>query len=175
LNGGMDRFSDQLEIQSSRCGMSWSAGKPVLVSRNGSLRGIRPWWRSRRVDLSRFTSILMLALAWACVQHSRGRAKVISVSVPFFSPKGGYVTAPDRFHTFRIPGMVVAPDKSVLAFAEARRGNGSDPRGDENAPIDVVMRRSTDNGRTWQPMVVMFRAGPRTDQSFLARAAQGSS
>jgi len=82
-------------------------------------------------------------------------AEIISVSEPFVAPKGDYVTQHDRYHTFRIPGMVVAPDGSVLLFAEARRGEGSDPRRDENAPIDVVMRRSTDNGRSWQSMVVI--------------------
>lgn len=90
------------------------------------------------------------------------RAEVISVTVPFESPKGDYVTQQDRYHTFRIPGMAVAPDGSVLLFAEGRRGDGSDPRRDENAPIDVVMRRSTDHGRTWQPLKVIdtgFRPG----------------
>jgi sialidase-1 len=51
--------------------------------------------------------------------------------------------------------MIVAADGSVLAFAEARRGKGSDPRRDKEAPIDIVMRRSTDSGRSWQPMVVI--------------------
>ena len=51
--------------------------------------------------------------------------------------------------------MTVAPDGSVLLFAEGRRGVGSDPRRDENAPIDLVMRRSSDNGQTWEPMVVI--------------------
>lgn len=89
-------------------------------------------------------------------------AEIISVSVPFVSPKGGYVTQEEEYHTFRIPGMIVTQDGSVLVFAEGRRGDGSDPRRDENAPIDLVMSRSTDNGRTWQPMVVIdsgFRPG----------------
>ncbi|MCB1123025.1 MAG: glycoside hydrolase, partial [Verrucomicrobiae bacterium] len=76
-------------------------------------------------------------------------------SVPFISPKGYYVTQPDRYHTFRIPGMVVTQDGSILVFAEARRGDGSDPRRDENSPIDLVMRRSIDNGDTWEPLVVI--------------------
>ncbi len=51
--------------------------------------------------------------------------------------------------------MIVSPDGSILLFAEGRRGEGSDPRRDETAPIDLVMRRSTDNGRTWEPLVVI--------------------
>ena len=94
-------------------------------------------------------------------------AEVISVSVPFVAPNGEYVTQQDRYYRFRIPGMIVSPDGSVLLFAEARRGGGSDPRRDDNAPIDLVMRRSTDDGRTWEPIVVIdsgFRPnGDRVD------------
>ena len=45
--------------------------------------------------------------AWMLPVAARG--EVISKSVPFESPKGDYVTQQDRYHTFRIPGMVVAP------------------------------------------------------------------
>ena len=100
-------------------------------------------------------SVVIFVILAACISHFQAAADVISVSVPFVSPKGSYVTEQDRYHAFRIPGMVVAQDGSVLVFAEGRRGDGSDPRRDENAPIDLVMRRSTDNGQTWQPMVVI--------------------
>ncbi len=72
------------------------------------------------------------------------------------------MTEPDRYHTFRIPGMVVAQDGAILLFAEGRRGDGSDPRRDENAPIDLVMRRSTDRGETWGPLEVI-ESGFRPD------------
>lgn len=106
------------------------------------------WWTKSLVG---FALGLLQAFSWEC----RAEAEVISVSKPFVSPKGDYVTQRDRYHTFRIPGMVVAADGSLLAFAEGRRGDGSDPRRDKNAPIDIVMRRSTDNGRTWQPIVTI--------------------
>ena len=96
-------------------------------------------------------SILVLLAGWT----TSASGEIISVSTPFVSPQGGYVTQRDRYHTFRIPGMIVTQDGSILVFAEGRRGDGSDPRRDENAPADVVMRRSTDNGRTWEPMVVI--------------------
>ena len=76
-------------------------------------------------------------------------------SIPFVSPKGDYVSQRDQYHTFRIPGMIVTQDGTILLFAEARRGTGRDPRREENAPIDLVMRRSTDNGDTWEPLVVI--------------------
>ena len=91
----------------------------------------------------------------SCDSGSQPTQEDFAVSRPFVSPKGDYVTERDRYHTFRIPGMIVAPDGSILLFAEGRRGDGSDPRRDENAPIDLVMRRSVDQGETWEPMVVI--------------------
>ena len=101
----------------------------------------------------RSSGMLVILAGW--IFCCPAAAEVISVSVPFVAPQGDYVTQQDRYYRFRIPGMMVAPDGSVLLFAEARRGEGSDPRRDKNAPIDLVMRRSTDHGRTWQPMVVI--------------------
>jgi len=109
------------------------------------------------VPMTLFTMIL-----WSGAFAPVAAAEVISTTVPFESPKGSYATQKDRYHTFRIPGMVVAADGSILVFAEGRRGDGSDPRRDKNAPIDIVMRRSTDNGKTWGPLIVIdsgFRPG----------------
>ena len=59
---------------------------------------------------------------------------------------------PDGTSNYRIPGMTVAPDGSILAYAEGRR-NSADPGA--VLPIDMVMKRSTDNGQTWQPLAVL--------------------
>ncbi|MBG99657.1 MAG: hypothetical protein CMN58_04860 [Solibacterales bacterium] len=82
-------------------------------------------------------------------------SRVLTQSTPFVSPKGEYVTRQEHYHTFRIPGMTVTQNGTILAFAEGRRGFGNDPRRDRAAPIDLVMRKSIDNGQTWQPMVVL--------------------
>ncbi|MBN2512905.1 MAG: exo-alpha-sialidase [Sedimentisphaerales bacterium] len=62
---------------------------------------------------------------------------------------------PSGTSNYRIPGMTVAPDGSILAFAEGRR-NGGDPGA--TLPIDMVMKRSTDHGKTWQPLVVLHQS-----------------
>jgi len=54
---------------------------------------------------------------------------------------------------YRIPAMVVAPNGDLLAFIEARR-SGADP-GQAGNPIDMVMKRSTDGGVTWQGYSVL--------------------
>lgn len=58
---------------------------------------------------------------------------------------------------FRIPAVVKAADGSVLAFAEARR-NGKGDAGD----IDLVMRRSADDGKTWSEMQTVWDDGGNT-------------
>jgi hypothetical protein len=65
----------------------------------------------------------------------------------------GGAEGPAGTSNYRIPGMTVAADGSILAFAEGRR-NGSDP-GAGGYPIDMVMKRSTDHGMTWSDLVVM--------------------
>jgi sialidase-1 len=98
----------------------------------------------------------LAVIAWSAVLPAAHlRATLLAETKPFISPKGPYVTLEASYHTFRIPGMIVAPDGSVLTFAEGRRGDGSDPRKDGNAPMDMTMRRSIDNGLTWEPLVVI--------------------
>ncbi|QDU56983.1 exo-alpha-sialidase [Aeoliella mucimassa] len=58
----------------------------------------------------------------------------------------------EGFSVYRIPGFTVAPDGSLLLFAEGRPG-GADP----GAPgdIEMVFKRSTDGGLTWSDLQVL--------------------
>ncbi len=71
-----------------------------------------------------------------------------------------FVSGQDGYRFYRIPALEVAPDGSLLAFAEARKYNAGDP-GMENNEIDLVCRRSSDNGRTWSAMEVIEHAGEK--------------
>ena len=53
----------------------------------------------------------------------------------------------DGYHTYRIPAIVRAKNGDLLAFAEGRK-NGPADHGD----IDIVLKRSSDGGKTWGPM-----------------------
>lgn len=64
----------------------------------------------------------------------------------------------DGYHTFRIPAIETAADGSLVAFAEARKYNRSDP-GYENQDIDLVCKRSTDGGQTWSAMKLIEDPG----------------
>jgi sialidase-1 len=57
----------------------------------------------------------------------------------FISGQGGYAA-------YRIPGMVVTARGSVLVYCEARLNDRSDW-----STMDILLRRSTDAGSTWEP------------------------
>lgn len=63
---------------------------------------------------------------------------------PFFQTSNLFRRDTGGYTTYRIPGICVTPTGVVLAHTEARYGRG----GDWDA-IDIVMRRSLDNGQTW--------------------------
>lgn len=55
------------------------------------------------------------------------------------------------YKCFRIPAIVKSTSGTLLAFAEARK-NGCGDAGD----IDLVLRRSLDNGRSWSPIQIVW-------------------
>lgn len=54
-------------------------------------------------------------------------------------------------HTYRIPAVVQTREGTILAFAEARHNSGSD-----TGDIDLVLKRSTDGGKTWSPIITVW-------------------
>lgn len=68
----------------------------------------------------------------------------------FRSGEGGY-------HTYRIPALVVSKNGTLLAFCEGRRGGGGD-----SGDIDLLLKRSHDNGRTWSATQVVADLGEDT-------------
>ena len=68
----------------------------------------------------------------------------------FVSGEGGY-------HTYRIPALVVSTEGTVLAFCEGRRHSSSD-----SGQIDLLLRRSDDDGHTWGAAQVVATEMDRT-------------
>lgn len=58
-------------------------------------------------------------------------------------------------HTFRIPGIIATDKKTLIAVYDIRYKNSADLPGN----IDIGMSRSTDGGRTWDPMKVIMDMG----------------
>lgn len=57
---------------------------------------------------------------------------------------------------YRIPALVTAADGSIIAVADRR----NDSPGDLPNLIDIVLRRSTDNGASWSDQIVIARHTP---------------
>lgn len=79
---------------------------------------------------------------------------------PLLTHTDVFVSGQDGYHTYRIPAIETAPDGSLLAFAEARKYNADDP-GYGEQDIDLVLKRSTDQGATWSAMTVLEDPGER--------------
>jgi sialidase-1 len=68
-----------------------------------------------------------------------------------------FVSGTEGYHTFRIPAIVVTNKGAVLAICEGRKGSTSDT---DN--IDMVVRRSTDGGKSWSGLQVIWDDGANT-------------
>lgn len=60
----------------------------------------------------------------------------------------------DGYASFRIPAVVATPDGTLLAFCEGRVGSR-----DDFGNIGIVLKRSTDGGRTWGPLKAAVKNG----------------
>ncbi len=61
-----------------------------------------------------------------------------------------FVSGNDGFKSYRIPAIIKAPNNDLLAFCEGRVNSSSD-----FGNIDIVMKRSSDNGNTWSPIYIV--------------------
>jgi sialidase-1 len=66
-----------------------------------------------------------------------------------------FVGGDGGYRTYRIPALAVSSDGTLLAFCEGRRDGLAD-----HGRIDLLLRRSFDHGKTWEPArVVVDGAG----------------
>jgi sialidase-1 len=96
--------------------------------------GFRPWRSRMRIVRFAVTGTLV-------ADETAGPEGQVDV---FTSGTGGC-------HTYRIPALVVTKKGTLLAFCEGRRKSRSD-----TGDIDLVVRRSADDGKTWGPMQVVW-------------------
>jgi sialidase-1 len=68
-----------------------------------------------------------------------------------------FVSGTDGYHTHRIPALLVTPKGDLLAFCEGRKNSRSD-----TGDIDLLVKRSVDEGRTWSPAQIVWDDGPNT-------------
>ena len=93
--------------------------------------------------------VLLLGVVFVMPASIRAEELAIERTVLFEEETGG-------FRLYRIPGIVVTAQGTVLAYCEARKFTVAD-RGE----IEIHLRRSTDGGRTWDAPRQIAHLGPR--------------
>src|ERR1019366_2216193 len=86
------------------------------------------------------------------VHGAGGKAEGQSVPAPeqtdlFVGGEGGYTV-------YRIPALLTTPKGTLLAFVEARKDGWED-----QGHIEILMRRSSDEGKTWTPPQLVKKDG----------------
>jgi sialidase-1 len=81
-----------------------------------------------------------------------------SAAEPLLEKVNVFEAGKDGYALYRIPGIIVTKKGTVLAYCEARRTGKSDWD-----TIDIMLKRSTDGGKTWSDMrKIADVPGPKT-------------
>ena len=72
-----------------------------------------------------------------------------------------FINGQEGYACFRIPSIVRAVDGTLLAFVEGRRDNC----GDHGGVIRIVLKYSSDNGKTWSALAVVGENGEAVSAS----------
>jgi sialidase-1 len=86
------------------------------------------------------SDFLLLTLLWAMFSNPIPAAE--------FHPVAVFQNGQDGYPIYRIPAVIKAANGDLLAFCEARQGGDA-------SQIDLVSKRSTDDGKTWQGLQVV--------------------
>jgi sialidase-1 len=94
---------------------------------------------------------LVCILLLACIVSS-----VPAVSEELTSPEqlhnsDVFISGHDGYHTYRIPALLTTKKGTLLAFCEGRKATRSD-----SGNIDLLVKRSADNGKTWSSRQVVW-------------------
>ena len=101
----------------------------------------------------------LAGIAPAALARQARRGRGWSTMAPLTSVRQDalFVAGQGGYHTYRIPAVVATTKRTLLAFCEGRTGSSSD-----SDDIDIVLRRSHDNGHTWTDMQVVADGGGDT-------------
>ena len=104
--------------------------------------------RTERLSYLCCLVIVVLLFDGASVDCRAARAEDVPEQIDVFT------SGTEGYHTYRIPGVVLTTKNTLLAFCEGRKTG----RGD-HGDLDLVLRRSTDLGKTWEPMQLVYEEG----------------
>ena len=124
--------------------------------------------RDVRPRLRGFAALALCAAAvWGPSVHVSRAGEAVPIR-RLLQKQDLFVSGTENTHTFRIPALITAANGDLIAACDARRKSARDLIWVRD--IDIVYRRSTDNGKTWSPIRVMCDYGdgkPASDPSFI--------
>lgn len=109
------------------------------------------------MNTTRTNLLLLTTVITLCIGYSaRGAEPEMTDSYIFEHAKATDEAGKELTTFYRIPSLVTAKDGTLLAFCNGRVGTPKD-----NCPYQtIVLRRSKDNGKTWEPLqVILDRPG----------------
>ncbi|WP_223713531.1 sialidase family protein [Niabella beijingensis] len=93
-------------------------------------------------------AIVGVAIALCSYSYKADKKKALQKTVLWQQGKG-------RYNNYRIPSLIVSKKGTLLAFCEGREGGDA-------GNIDLLVKRSADNGKTWSDEQVVWDDGPNT-------------
>jgi sialidase-1 len=109
-------------------------------------------------------------LASSSLQAADAKASV-AASEPYFHAQPLFEAGRNNYRCYRIPAIAVAPEGAILAAAAGRyNGHG------DWSNTDLMLRRSTDGGQTWDEQQVLVDDGVNTvdNPCFIVDAKRGA-
>jgi sialidase-1 len=102
-----------------------------------------------RYYLKPFVFFLYFAAVFACNSpQNQDNSKSITAKLEEHTL---FEKSTNGYHTYRIPSLITTPKGTVLAFCEGRKSGGGD-----TGDIDLLVKRSIDNGSTWSEQQVVW-------------------
>lgn len=123
----------------------------MLLPRNTGRRyTMMTSWIALRRFAMKTTLVMVAALAFPDFSFvhtaAAGRASPAQVDV--------FVKGTEGYHTFRIPVLLLTRSGKLLAICEGRKTSRAD-----HGDVDLVLKRSSDGGRTWSPLELVYEEG----------------
>ncbi|MFP6765334.1 MAG: exo-alpha-sialidase, partial [Planctomycetaceae bacterium] len=129
---------------------TYSCRSPIVLAEGDNV--IRVACRvNRDVDIDRQIQATLHQVTFSSGETVRPEVLTSSQRMGIAVRNGG----DDGVNTYRIPGLATTRRGTLIGVYDVRRRSGGDLPGD----IDVGMSRSTDGGRTWEPMQTIMDMG----------------
>ena len=106
----------------------------------------------------KFFSVLATVILAACGQEAE-----VPTEQPLFEQVNIFEAETGGYAHYRVPAIAVSPKGTVLAFVEARKNSSGDW-----GTQDIMMRRSTDSGETWEEPRIIARVKGAIQQNEVA-------